>query len=110
MIYKYELKGLTQNFRYEHRDLVSAGFTSWLKVKELKDQDINNLVIASKSSSITNLKKIRTMAIFVCDLGLKPNEAALLMHAGIPSVSALASTTPQSLIKNTGLLLRTLKS
>ena len=46
--------------------------------------------------------------MFVYELELCPNEAALLMHAGIASISALANSSPQSVLLATGRLHRKL--
>ena len=44
----------------------------------------------------------------VCDLDLAPQDAALLMHAGIATRAALAGTTPERLVHQTGRLERSL--
>ena len=44
----------------------------------------------------------------VCDLDLAPQDAALLMHAGIATRAALAGATPERLVHQTGRLERSL--
>ena len=48
------------------------------------------------------------MSDFVCRLDLSPQDAALLMHAGIATPSALAACTPERLVRQTGRLERIL--
>jgi hypothetical protein len=48
------------------------------------------------------------MANLVCSLDLPPQDAALLMHAGIATPAALAACTPERLVRQTGRLERSL--
>ena len=48
------------------------------------------------------------MAELGCALDLAPQDAALLMHAGIASRAALAATTPERIVQQTGRLERSL--
>ena len=51
----------------------------------------------SGQASARNLKRLRAIAAMVCDLDLAPQDAALLMHAGIATCAALAGATPSDL-------------
>ena len=50
------------------------------------------------------------MATLICEINLSQPEAALLLHAGIPSVKVLASLTPQEVLQKTGRLERQLNT
>ncbi|WP_392349975.1 DUF4332 domain-containing protein [Parasynechococcus sp.] len=103
------LVDLPQSFRDEHKQLRNNGINSWGELKRLDDQDISRMVRQGRSS-VRNFKRLRGIATLVCDLNLAPQDAALLMHAGIASVSALATSTPERLVRQTGRLERALGS
>ena len=77
--------------------------------RDLSDQELSRLVRTGRSSA-RNLHRLRGMATLVCELELAPQDAALLMHAGIATSSALASCTPERLVRQTGRLERSLGS
>ena len=62
----------------------------------------------SGQASARNLKRLRGMAALVCVLNLPPQDAALLMHAGIATPAALAACSPERLVRQTGRLERSL--
>ena len=101
------LDDLPLNFRYEKEALISIGIDTWEKIKELKDEEIALLVKTSRSNS-RSLKRLNFIALFVCDLDFTPAEAALLIHAGIASITALSNSSPQELVKKIGRLKRQL--
>jgi hypothetical protein len=103
------MKDLPQSFRYEQNDLAAAGIDSWPDLRDLSDATLSRLVRTGRSSA-RNLHRLRGMAVLVCDLELAPQDAALLMHAGIASASALAACTPERLVRQTGRLERSLGS
>lgn len=103
------MKDLPQSFRYEQADLSTAGIDSWPALRDLTDQDLSRIVRCGRSSA-RNLHRLRGMAGLVCALDLAPQDAALLMHAGIASASALANCTPERLVRQTGRLERSLGS
>ncbi|WP_028952380.1 DUF4332 domain-containing protein [Synechococcus sp. CC9616] len=103
------MKDLPQTFRYEQNDLAAAGIDSWPDLRDLSDATLSRLVRTGRSSA-RNLHRLRGMAVLVCDLELAPQDAALLMHAGIASASALAACTPERLVRQTGRLERSLGS
>ena len=107
MVIKNELIGLPPNFKVEKKALVDIGIKSWNDLKFLNDEQIN-LLIKTGLSTQRNLKRARGIAQLICDLKLEPSDAALLMHAGFATVTALASATPQEVLIKTGRLERQL--
>jgi len=75
----------------------------------LNDLDLSRLARSGRATA-RNLKRLRGMADLVCCLNLAPADAALLMHAGIATVPALAAATPQVVVTRTGRLERQLRS
>ena len=98
---------LPQSFRREHQELLRAGITTWPAVQAIDELQLSRLA-SSGLASARNLKRLRGIATLVCALDLPPQDAALLMHAGIASISALASCTPERLMRQTGRLERSL--
>ncbi len=103
------LQDLPQSFRDEHKQLMNNGIHSWGEVMRLDDSDISRMVREGRSSA-RNFKRLRGIATLVCELDLAPQDAALLMHSGIATVTALASSTPERLVQQTGRLERSLGS
>ena len=101
------IKDLPQHLQEEEKQLRLHGINNWFLVKDLQDEKL--LEIAKRSRATTrNLKRIRGMATLICEINLSQSEASLLLHAGVPSIQALASLTPSELIKKTGRLERQL--
>ncbi len=100
---------LSKNFKDEEKDLKASGRTTWLAAKSLKDQEID-LLVRKGRSTYRNLKKIRGIAEIVCELGLPPEDAALLIHSGLSSIESVARATPQQVVLQTGRLIRQLNS
>ena len=98
---------LPQSFRQEQIDLAQAGINSWEALRDLDDLQLSRLVRSGRSSP-RNLNRLRGIATLVCELDLAPQDAALLMHAGIASRRALADCTPEQLVRQTGRLQRSL--
>ena len=98
---------LPQSFRQEQIDLVQAGINSWEALRDFDDRQLSRLVRSGRSSP-RNLNRLRGIATLVCELDLAPQDAALLMHAGIASRRALADCTPEQLVRQTGRLQRSL--
>ena len=95
---------LPQSFRQEQNDLDKAGINSW--------KPCETSIAASRLGATPlvprNLNRLRGIATLVCELDLAPQDAALLMHAGIASRRALADCTPEQLVRQTGRLQRSL--
>ena len=103
------LRDLPQSFRREQNELERAGIKYWKVLKQLDDKKLHHLARGGKAS-FRNLNRLRGMSKFICDLGLSPQDAAILMHAGIPSITSLASFSPERLVQQTGRLERNLKT
>ena len=98
---------LPQSFRREQQELEAAGLVQWEQLRDLSDIGMSRLCRSGRASS-RNLKRLRAIAALVCDLDLAPQDAALLMHAGIASRGALAGSTPERIVQQTGRLERSL--
>ena len=98
---------LPQSFRREQRELEQAGLDQWEQLRDLSDNQLSRLCRSGQASA-RNLKRLRAIAAMVCDLDLAPQDAALLMHAGIATRAALAGATPERLVHQTGRLERSL--
>ena len=98
---------LPQSFRREQKELEQAGLDQWEQLRDLSDSQLSRLCRSGQASA-RNLKRLRAIAAMVCDLDLAPQDAALLMHAGIATRAALAGTTPERLVHQTGRLERSL--
>ena len=101
------IEELPQSFRREKQELDRAGINRWTRIRDLTDLELSQLA-RSGHASARNLKRLRGLADLVCSLNLPPQDAALLMHAGIATPTALASCTPERLVRQTGRLERSL--
>ena len=98
---------LPQSFHREQKELEQAGLDQWEQLRDLSDIQLSRLCRSGQASA-RNLKRLRAIAAMVCDLDLAPQDAALLMHAGIATRAALAGATPERLVHQTGRLERSL--
>ena len=101
------LPDLPQSFRREQQELDAAVINDWRQLRDLDEAQLSRLSRSGRASP-RNLKRLRAIAGLVCDLDLAPPDAALLMHAGIASRAALAATTPERVVQQTGRLERSL--
>ena len=101
------IQDLPQSFRREKQELDRTGINRWSTVCALTDLELSQLARSGQASA-RNLKRLRGMAALVCGLDLPPQDAALLMHAGIATPSALAACSPERLVRQTGRLERSL--
>ena len=101
------IQDLPQSFRREKQELDRAGINRWSTIRALTDLDLSQLARSGQASA-RNLKRLRGMAALICDLNLPPQDAALLMHAGIATPAALATCSPERLVRQTGRLERSL--
>ena len=109
MTHKDPFINLPKNFNEEKKILLSLGINSWTNLKDIT----NNNIFAITRNSLANernLKRLRCIAMFICELDVSQQEAAILMHSGISSIKALASLTPQELFTKTGRLERLLNT
>ena len=101
MVLNDRFVGMPPNFKDEEKELLELGITSWQALKSLKQAEIIKLVKTGRSTE-RNLIKIKGLAELVCELKIEPSQAALLLHSGIPTVSALATSTPEEIVKKAG--------
>ena len=101
------IQELPQSFRREQQELDRAGINRWSTIRSLTDLELSQLARSGQASA-RNLKRLRGMANLVCSLNLPPQDAALLMHAGIATPAALAACSPERLVRQTGRLERSL--
>ena len=101
------IQELPQSFRREQQELDRAGINRWPTIRGLTDLELSQLARSGQASA-RNLKRLRGMANLVCVLHLPPQDAALLMHAGIATPAALAACSPERLVRQTGRLERSL--
>ena len=101
------IQELPQSFRREKQELDQAGINHWSAIRDLTDLELSQLARSGQASA-RNLKRLRGMANLVCGLDLPPQDAALLMHAGIATPAALAACSPERLVRQTGRLERSL--
>ena len=101
------IQELPQSFRREKQELDQAGINHWSSIRDLTDLELSQLARSGQASA-RNLKRLRGMANLVCGLDLPPQDAALLMHAGVATPTALAACTPERLVRQTGRLERSL--
>ena len=105
--FKDAIQDLPQSFRREKLELDRAGINRWSRIRALTDLELSQLARSGQASA-RNLKRLRGMADLVCGLNLPPQDAALLMHAGIATPAALATCSPERLVRQTGRLERSL--
>tara|TARA_Y100001968_G_scaffold306959_1_gene324291 strand:+ start:671 stop:1069 length:399 start_codon:yes stop_codon:yes gene_type:complete len=98
-----------KNFDDEKKILIKEKIFSWNSLMVIKDKDIYSLITGSRATE-RNLKRLRCIARLICEIDVSQENAALLMHSGIPSAKALLSLTPQELILKTGRLERILRT
>ena len=100
---------LPTNFRHEKSFFIQNKLTDFKKLSNLSDLDINEIQRKSALCTLTNLKKIRAIAIFKKEIGISPPEAYLLLHCGIGSIKALSLSAPYELERKIGRLERSLR-
>lgn len=101
------LGALPAHFRREQQQLDAAGISSWNALAALSDASLRQLGRQGGASE-NRLIKLRGQARLVVEVGLKPNEAALLLYAGIADRAGLANSDPHQLQRAMGRLQRNL--
>ena len=99
---------LPASFRHEQTQLLAAGITTWKALMEMEETQLSRVI--KGQATARNLKRLRGMAALVCELNLAAADAALLLHAGLGTVGALAASDPQTIVRQTGRLERQLNS
>jgi hypothetical protein len=100
---------LPASFREERRVIEAAGLTGWSALRALDAQALSQLARRGRATA-RNLRRLQGIAALVCDLDLAPADAALLMHAGLATIPALAAASPQDVVTRTGRLERQLRT
>jgi hypothetical protein len=98
---------LPNHFDREARALGQIGIGDWPALAALDDQALRRLAAAGRCSE-ARLIRLRGQARLMEQLPLAPEEAALLLHAGIADRPGLASADPQALHRQIGRLQRSL--
>lgn len=98
---------LPSHFRAEAAVLAQAGIDSWPALAGQGDAVLRQLASGGRASE-QRLIKLRGQARLVVEVGLEPEEAALLLYAGIASRRGLAEASPQQLLTQLGRLERSL--
>lgn len=94
-------------FRLEVKLLAAAGIGDWPALARVEDAPLRRLA-ASGLASEARLRRLRAQARLLEDLELTPQEASLLLHAGIPASEALLVADPQRLLNQVHRLQRRL--
>ncbi|MFM7314686.1 MAG: DUF4332 domain-containing protein [Cyanobium sp.] len=89
------------HFRAEQKRLAREGISSWSAVAALDDGALRRLA-ASGEASEARLKRLRGQARLIEQVGLSAEEAALLLHSGVPDRDALADARPEQLLRQLG--------
>jgi hypothetical protein len=100
------VEALPSHFRSERRCLERAGLADWALLAAVDDAGLRRL--ARDGASEQRLIRLRGQARLVVELGLRPEEAALLLHAGIATAAGLAEASPERLLLQVGRLQRSL--
>jgi len=86
------------HFQAEQRQLAASGLDSWPALSALSDGDLRRLAASGRASE-ARLRRLRQQARLMLDAGLGASDAALLLHAGVPSREALAEADPGVLLR-----------
>ena len=103
------LKDLPGSFYQEEKILLSNNIKTWDSLLSLSDDEIHRMIYGSLGS-IRNIKRLKCIAYFICNLEIEIKEAALLMHSGLISNEAISRLSPQELLQKTGRFERFLQS
>jgi len=95
------LKDLPGSFYQEEKILLSNNIKTWDSLLSLSDDEIHRMIYGSLGS-IRNIKRLKCIAYFICNLEIEIKEAALLMHSGLISNEAISRLSPQELVQKTG--------
>jgi hypothetical protein len=101
------LDGLPGHFRHERATLVEAGVRTWDDLAAQSEAHLRNLAQRG-SASEARLLRLRAQARLMAAAGLAPEEASLLLHAGIAEAQALATAQPEQLVVQVNRLWRRL--
>ena len=86
---------MPQHFNLEQEQLQAAGVKEWGSLARLQDGALRQL--ARQGASEQRLTRLRGQARLMEALALEAGYAALLLHAGIATATALAECSPERL-------------
>ena len=98
---------LASHFKAEAAVLQAAAIEAWPQLAALTDADLRRWASSGRASD-QRLLKLRGQARLVVQVGLEPEEAALLLYAGIATAQGLAQASHQQLLVQLGRLERSL--
>ena len=104
------LELLPENFRHEKSFLIKIKLNDFKKLSILNDSEIYNIQRSYKLCTLSNLRKIKAIAIFRNELSISPYESYLLLHCGIGSIKSLSILNPYDLKERIGRLERSLRT
>jgi hypothetical protein len=102
---------LPPHFQAEEQRLCAQGLDNWASLAALDDGPLRQLARAGgdgSGASEARLIRLRGQARLVVALGVLPEEAALLLYAGIATAKGLAEADPERLRLQIGRLQRQL--
>lgn len=91
-----ELAGLPGHFRQEQAALRDAGVTTWEQLSALSGERLRAIARPGGATE-SRLLRLRAQARLMAKANLTPQEASLLLHAGLSEARALAEADPQRL-------------
>ena len=94
---------LASHFKAEAAVLQAAAIDDWPALAAISDADLRRLASSGRASE-QRLIKLRGQARLVVEVGLEPEEAALLLYAGIASAQGLAQASHHQLLVQLGRL------
>ena len=97
MTSKDHLSFLPENFRHEKYYLHKKNLNNFQELSRLEDSELNEIVRSSPLCTIKNLRKIRAVASFNCEINISPHQAYILLHSGISSVKSLSLLNPHEI-------------
>ncbi|MFN7677081.1 MAG: DUF4332 domain-containing protein [Cyanobacteriota bacterium] len=100
-------EGLPAHFRHERASLARAGVATWDALAALSADRLRDLARHGQASE-ARLLRLRAQARLLAAADLAPEEASLLMHAGIADPLALATAQPEQVVVRVNRLWRRL--
>lgn len=91
------LDPLPGHFRQERAVLREAGIHTWGQLAGVSSERLRELARPGAASE-PRLVRLRAQARLMAAAGLAPEEASLLLHAGIAEARALAAAQPERLL------------
>lgn len=104
------LEVLPENFRHEKSFLIKNKLNDFKKFSQLSDSELIMIQKSYSLCTLSNLRKIRVVAIFRNELSISPQESYLLLHCGIGSIKSLSILNPYELKERIGRLERSLRT